>query len=118
FGFDQVGAIEYAAEIGDEEAVLEGAIEAGAEDVASSEDGHDIYTAASDLSDVAAALEKSFGEPRAAKLIWRPQNTVPVEGDQARVMLKLLDALDDNDDVQNVYANFDISDADMESLAD
>ncbi|MEM9749703.1 MAG: YebC/PmpR family DNA-binding transcriptional regulator [Pseudomonadota bacterium] len=118
FGFDQVGAIEYAAEIGDEEAVLEGAIEAGAEDVASSEDGHDIYTAASDLSDVAAALEKTFGEPRAAKLIWRPQNTVPVEGDQARVMLKLLDALDDNDDVQNVYANFDISDADMESLAD
>ncbi|MEM1102747.1 MAG: YebC/PmpR family DNA-binding transcriptional regulator [Pseudomonadota bacterium] len=118
FGFDQVGAIEYAAEIGDEEAVLEGAIEAGAEDVASSEDGHEIYTAASDLSDVAAALEKSFGEPRAAKLIWRPQNTVPVEGDQARVMLKLLDALDDNDDVQNVYANFDISDADMESLAD
>ncbi|MEL7029507.1 MAG: YebC/PmpR family DNA-binding transcriptional regulator [Pseudomonadota bacterium] len=117
FGFDQVGAVVYGADIGDEETVLEAAIEAGAEDVASSEDGHEIYCAGTDLGDVAKALEGAFGEPTSAKLIWRPQNSIELSGDQAKTMLKLMDALEDNDDVQNVYANFDISDEEMEKLA-
>ena len=113
FMFDRVGAIEYPADKGDEETILEAAIDAGAEDVESAEDGHTIYTAADMLAEVATALEAVFGEATGAKLIWKPQNTVPVTGDKVATMLKLMDALDDCDDVQDVYANFDISDDDL-----
>ena len=83
----------------------------GADDVVSSADGHQITTSLEGLRDVAKALEASFGEPRKAALVWQPQNNVPVDDETAEKILKLIDALNDNDDVQNVYANFEISDA-------
>ena len=117
FMFDRVGAIEYPGDKADEDTMLEAAIEAGADDVASSEETHEIFCASDALSEVAKALETQFGDASSAKLIWRPQNTIEVTGDKAGTVLKLMDALDDSDDVQNVYANFDISDEDLESLA-
>ncbi|MEO1330227.1 MAG: YebC/PmpR family DNA-binding transcriptional regulator [Pseudomonadota bacterium] len=117
FMFDRMGAIAYPASIGDADAVMEAAIEAGAEDVESSEDGHLIYTAAEDLAAVSSALEEILGEAQTAKLIWRPQNTNPVDEDQGRTLMKLIDALDDDDDVQHVTANFEMSDEVMEKLA-
>ncbi len=125
FMFDQVGAIEYALSVGDEDRVMEAALEAGAEDVetdASDDDddadagGHTIYCAREDLSDVANALQSSLGDARSTKLIWKPQNTLDVGADQAQTLMKLLAALDDLDDVQNVYANFELSDETMASL--
>ena len=77
----------------------------------SSESGHEIYAAADSLSDVTKALEAKFGEPRKAALVWRPQNTVGSTMSRAKKLLKLIESLQDNDDVQNVYANFEISDA-------
>ncbi|WP_411816605.1 YebC/PmpR family DNA-binding transcriptional regulator [Hyphococcus sp. DH-69] len=118
FMFDLVGYIEYAAEVATEDEMLEAAIEAGADDVQSSEDSHEIYCAFDQLNEVSTALEKTFGEARSAKPIWKPQNTIDVEGDKAATLLKLMNALDDCDDVQNVYANFEISDEEMERLAD
>jgi len=118
FMFDLVGYIEYAAEVASEDGMLEAAIEAGAEDVQSSEDTHEVYCAFDQLNEVSSALEKTFGEANSAKPIWKPQNTIDVEGDKAATLLKLMNALDDCDDVQNVYANFEISDEEMERLAD
>ncbi|MEL6781074.1 MAG: YebC/PmpR family DNA-binding transcriptional regulator [Pseudomonadota bacterium] len=119
FGFGNVGEIVYPAEAGDEMAVMEAAIEAGASDVESDEDAHYIYTEREDLMDVASALEGKFGdvEAKSTKLIWKPENTVPVEGDAADTLMKLLDVLDELDDVQNVYDNSELSDAEMERLA-
>jgi YebC/PmpR family DNA-binding regulatory protein len=117
FGFDRVGQIEYKAEIGSEDEVLEAAIEAGAEDVQSDEERHTIYTAADDFAEVASNLESRFGEAENAKLAWRPHNMIEVSSDKADTMIKLVDALDDLDDVQQVYANFELSEADMERLA-
>ena len=117
FGFDRVGKVEYSAEIGGEDEVMEAAIEAGADDVESSEDGHTIYCVMEDLNDVATALEARFGEPQNASITWRPQVMVPISDDKAETMMKLMDALDDLDDVQNVYANFEMSDEAMERLA-
>ena len=119
FGFEQVGEIEYPPEAGDEMEVMEAAIEAGATDVESDESGHWIYTEREDLSEVASALEGKFGEVEAksTKLIWKPQNTVPVEGDDADTLMRLLDVLDDLDDVANIYDNSEISAAEMERLA-
>ncbi len=118
FMFDLVGYIEYPASAGSEESMLEAAIEAGADDVQSSDDVHEIYCTFDQLADVASALEKSLGaEPQSAKPIWRPQNTIAVEGDKADTLMRLMNALDDCDDVQNVYANFEISDEEMERLA-
>ncbi len=117
FMFDQVGSIEYNGDIADEEAVFEAATEAGAEDVESAPDLHVIYCAADQLAQVAAELEKTYGQPNSARLIWKPQNLIEVEGDKAESVMKLMDTLDDLDDVQYVYANFDISDEDMEKLA-
>ncbi len=111
FMFDRVGIVEYDAKVASADAMLEAAIEAGAEDVVSSEDGHQIYTGADDLAGVTKALEAKFGEPRKSALMWKPQNTVAVDDDAGEKILKLIDALDDNDDVQNVYANFEVSDA-------
>ncbi len=117
FMFDLVGYIEYPADKGSEEEMLEAAIEAGAEDVQSSEETHEIYCAFDQLADVSAALEEKFGEATSAKPFWRPQNTIDVDGDKAATLMKLIDALEDNDDVQNVYSNFEISDEEMERLA-
>jgi len=117
FMFDLVGYVEYPAGAASEDEMLEAAIEAGAEDVQSSKDGHEIYCSFDSLAEVAAALEKKFGEPETAKPMWKPQNTIEISGDKAETMMNLMDALDDCDDVQNVYANFEISDEEMERLA-
>ena len=117
FMFDRVGQIEYAAAAGSEDQVLEAAIEAGASDVNSDEDGHTVITALEDLNEVATALEARFGEARSTKVVWRPNINTPVAGDDATAVLKLIDALDDDDDVQNVYSNVEISDEDMERLS-
>ncbi len=119
FGFDQVGEIVYPAEAGDEEAVMEAAIEAGASDVETDGGVHIVYTSREDLMDVAAALETAFPdiEAKSTKLIWKPQNTVPVEGGAAETLMKLLDTLDELDDVQSVYDNSELSEAEMERLA-
>jgi YebC/PmpR family DNA-binding regulatory protein len=109
FMFDRVGEIEYPPETGSADAMLEAALEAGADDCQSDEDGHRFYCEAGAMHEVAQALEEQLGEPRGTKLVWRPQNTINVDGDKAENLLKMLDALEDSDDVQNVYANFDIS---------
>ena len=117
FMFDLVGYIEYPASVASEEEMLEAAIEAGADDVQSSEDMHEIYCAFDQLADVSSTLEAKFGEASSTKPTWRPQNTIEVEGDKAATLMKLIETLDDCDDVQNVYANFEISDEEMERLA-
>ncbi len=117
FMFDLVGYIEYPAEKGSEDDMLEAAIEAGAEDVQSSDETHEIYCAFDQLAEVSSNLEEKFGEAASVKPMWRPQNTIDVDGDKAATLIKLIDALEDNDDVQNVYANFEISDEEMEKLA-
>ena len=115
--FDHVGVVEYDAGVASADAVLEAAIEAGAEDVVSSESGHEIYTAQDSLRDVAKALEAKFGEPRKAALVWKPQNTVPVNDEKGEKLFKLIETLNEHDDVQNVYANFEVSDALMQKLS-
>jgi YebC/PmpR family DNA-binding regulatory protein len=117
FMFDHVGVVEYAAEVASAEAMLEAAIDAGAQDVVSSESGHEIYTAQDSLGDVAKALEQRFGEPRKAALVWKPQNTVAVNDEQGEKVLRLMESLNEHDDVQNVYANFEVSDALMHKLS-
>jgi YebC/PmpR family DNA-binding regulatory protein len=111
FMFDHLGVVEFNAGVANADAMLEAAIDAGAEDVVSGEGGHEIYTAHDSLREVAKALEAKFGEPRKAAFTWKPQNTVPVDDEQGEKVLKLIDALNDQDDVQNVYANFEVSDA-------
>jgi YebC/PmpR family DNA-binding regulatory protein len=111
FMFDHLGIVEFDAKVANADAMLDAAIEAGAEDVASSDNGHEIYTAQDSLREVAKALEQKFGEPRKAALVWKPQNTVAVDDAQGEKLLKMIDTLNDNDDVQNVYANFEVSDA-------
>ena len=117
FMFDRLGQVVYPASAAGEEAMMEAAIEAGAEDVESEEDTHVVFTAFEDLAAVAEALEARFGAPRSTAIVWRPKSLTPVAGDQAAGLLKLMDALDDEDDVQNVYPNSDISDEDMERLS-
>lgn len=111
FMFDHVGLIEFPAKVASEDAIMEAAIEAGAEDIQSDEDVHEIITALESLRDVAQVLESKFGEPRKASLIWRPQNTIAVDDEAGEKVLRLVGLLEDNDDVQNVYANFEVSDA-------
>ncbi|WP_188056143.1 MULTISPECIES: YebC/PmpR family DNA-binding transcriptional regulator [unclassified Sphingosinithalassobacter] len=115
-GFDRMGLISYPASAGDAETVFEAALEAGAEDVQSGEDGHEIWTAADSLHEVASALTPVLGEPEGAKLAWRPQTMVEVGEDDAGTLFKLIDALDDDDDVQTVWGNYEVSDAVMEKL--
>ena len=117
FMFDRVGSIEYGPDAADAETVFEAAIEAGAEDVVSGEDGHEIICSMEDLHGVVDVLAGVLGEPRAASIVWKPQNDVPVDAEAAEMVLKFMDALDDLDDVQNVYANFDIADEVMEKLS-
>jgi YebC/PmpR family DNA-binding regulatory protein len=115
-GFERLGLVEYPASAGDEEKVLEAAIEAGADDVESGEDGHTIWTAADALHEVAGNLEKTLGEAENVKLAWKPNITVEMNEKDAGVLLKLVDALDDDDDVQTVWGNYEISDEIMEKL--
>jgi YebC/PmpR family DNA-binding regulatory protein len=111
FMFDRLGVVEYDAKVASADAMLEAAIDAGAEDVVSTENGHEIYASADTLRDVAKALEAKFGEPRKAALTWKPQNTITVDDEQGEKVLRLIETLEDHDDVQNVYANFEVSDA-------
>ncbi|MCK5745030.1 MAG: YebC/PmpR family DNA-binding transcriptional regulator, partial [Oricola sp.] len=101
FMFDLVGYIEYPADKASEDEMLEAAIEAGADDVQSSEETHEIYCAFDQLAEVSSALQERFGEASSVKPFWRPQNTIGVEGDKAASVMKLIDSLEDNDDVQN-----------------
>ena len=97
--------------------MLEAAIEAGAEDVVSNDDGHQIFTTSETLNEVAKALEAKFGEPRKSALLWKPQNTVAVDDEAGEKLLKLIESLDESDDVQNVYANFEVSDALVQKMS-
>lgn len=117
FMFDRVGEIVYGSEAGDAEAVMEAAIEAGAEDVETDAGGHTVTCAFADLGSVSKALEGALGEAEAVNAVWKPHNRTPVEEDKAHTLFKLLDALDEDDDVQNVYSNEDISDTVMERLS-
>jgi YebC/PmpR family DNA-binding regulatory protein len=111
FLFDRVGVVEFDAKVADADAMLEAAIEAGADDVASTEDGHEITCAQGTLAEVARLLEARFGEPRKATLAWKPQTTVSVDDEAGEKLMRLLEILEDHDDVQGVFGNFEVSDA-------
>ncbi|OUR79488.1 transcriptional regulator [Alphaproteobacteria bacterium 46_93_T64] len=119
FMFDQVGRISYAAAEIDADEIFEVALDAGAENVESSDDEHEVTCAREDFNDLQSALEGKFGTPQEAGIIWKPNITVPVENeDKAMSIFKLVDVLEDNDDVQRVFVNFDIADDVMEKLSD
>jgi YebC/PmpR family DNA-binding regulatory protein len=111
FMFDHVGLVEFAPEVADAETMFEAALDAGADDVVSSEGGHEIYVTQDRLRDIAKALETKFGEPRKAALVWKPQNMLPLQDLEGEKLLRLIESLEDHDDVQHVYANFEVSDA-------
>ena len=115
-GFERKGMIDYPASAGSEDQVLEAAIEAGADDVESSDDGHTIWTDMEALHEVAKALEASLGEAENVKLGWKPNLSVDVPDGDAETLFKLIDALEDDDDVQTVWGNYEVSDAAMEKL--
>jgi YebC/PmpR family DNA-binding regulatory protein len=116
FMFDRKGQIVYPAAAGSEDAVMEAAIEAGAEDVESDAEGHVIWTADTDLAEVSSALEAALGEAEHAKLVWRPQTTTDLDLDSAQSLMRLIEALEDDDDVQSVTANFEVSEEVMAQL--
>ncbi|MEM7239400.1 MAG: YebC/PmpR family DNA-binding transcriptional regulator [Pseudomonadota bacterium] len=116
FMFDRKGQILYSSDAGDDDTIMDAAIEAGAEDVDSSEDGHVIYTEASDLNEVSTSLENALGEAESTKLIWKPQTLTEIDEDAGSTLMKLIAALEDDDDVQTVTANFEMSDEVMEKL--
>ncbi|MBV7409108.1 YebC/PmpR family DNA-binding transcriptional regulator [Maritimibacter sp. DP1N21-5] len=116
FMFDRMGEIVYPASVGSEDAVMEAAIMAGASDVESSEDGHFIYCADTDLNDVSTALEEELGESESTKLVWRPQTTTELGLDDAQKLMKLIEALEDDDDVQRVTSNVELSEEVMAQL--
>ena len=118
FMFSRLGVILYPVKAGSEDDMLEAAIEAGAENVESGADGHEITTRVEEFFVVRDALEARFGAPDEAKLDWRPQTTITLDEDRASALLKLLEVLDENDDVQHVYANFDIPEDVMAKLSD
>jgi YebC/PmpR family DNA-binding regulatory protein len=118
FQFERKGVITYPAAAASADAMLEAAIEAGAEDVESDAEGHEITTTIEDFFAVRDALEAAFGASETAKLEWVPSTTVDLDEDKARDVLKLVDFLDENDDVQNVFANFEVSEAVMQRLSD
>ncbi|AMM85470.1 YebC/PmpR family DNA-binding transcriptional regulator [Martelella sp. AD-3] len=117
FSFDHVGEIVYKPDAGDADAVMEAAIEAGAEDVVSDEDGHTIYCAFEDINEVSSALQETLGEADSVKAIWKPQNTIPVDEERATSLMRLIENLEDDDDVQNVYSNFEVDDEVMARLS-
>jgi YebC/PmpR family DNA-binding regulatory protein len=116
FMFDKIGEIEYPLSAGSADEVMEAAIEAGADDVETDEDGHWIYTSFEAMVEVAAALEKRLGEAESVKAIWEPQTKTPVDAEKGATLMKLISTLEDDDDVQNVYANYEISDEDMAKI--
>jgi YebC/PmpR family DNA-binding regulatory protein len=116
FMFERIGLVEYGAEAGDSDAMFEAALEAGAEDVNTSEGGHEIICAPDDLSLVRDQLEAKFGDASAARLDWKPLNTIVVDEKAAETLFKLLNILDDNDDVQRVASNFEVPDDIMERM--
>ncbi len=116
FMFDHVGEITFDASAASEDDMMEAAIEAGADDVATEDETHIVTTAMEDLAEVTKSLEEQFGEPKSSKLVWRPQTTSAVDEETAEKVLRLIGSLEDNDDVQNVYANFEMSEELMEKL--
>ncbi len=117
FMWDRVGEIYYPASAGSADKVMDAAIEAGADDVETDEEGHTIYCAFENLGEVSKALEASLGEAESVKLIWRPQNNVPVDEERAQSLMKLVATLEDDDDVQSVYANFEVDDETLAKLS-
>jgi YebC/PmpR family DNA-binding regulatory protein len=115
-GFDRLGLISYPMSSGDADKVFEAALEAGADDVESSEGGHDIWTSVENLHPAAKALEAALGDPEGVKLAWKPQLEVACDLGVATTLMKLIDALEEDDDVQTVWGNYDISDEIMEKL--
>ena len=117
FSFNRVGEIEYPLSAASAEAMLEAAIEAGAEDCETDKDAHWLTTSIEAFHEVSAALEAKFGAAKSASIVWRPQNTVDVDEEKGEKLLKLIDALEDSDDVQAVYANFEMSGEVLEKLS-
>ena len=117
FLFERVGVIHFDCAAAAEDELFEAAVEAGAEEIESEPDGHDVFCSPDDLGAVRDALAEKFGEPQSARLDWKPQNSVPVDEDAAATLFKLLDVLDDNDDVQRVAANFDVAEDVLERLS-
>ena len=116
FMFERKGQVTYHVSVGDEDTVMMAALEAGAEDVESSEDGHAIFCADTDLNEVSSALEAQLGESESAKLIWLPQTTTELDLEGMEKLMKLIDTLEDDDDVQRVTANFEVSDEVMAAM--
>jgi YebC/PmpR family DNA-binding regulatory protein len=117
FMFDHVGEIAYPASAATPDKMFEAAVESGADNVESDEGGHRVLCAPDDLNTVRDALEQAFGPPSSAKLVWRPKTATPVDGDTAESLIRLLETLEDSDDVQNVYANYEMSDEAMARLS-
>lgn len=118
FMFDHVGLVEFKPEVADADTMLEAAIDAGADDVASSEDGHEIYCDSTSLNEVTKALEEKFGEPKASKLVWKPQTPILVDDEAGEKLMRLMETLEEHDDVQNVYGNFELSDVLMQKMSE
>ena len=116
FMFDRIGIVRYAADAATEDAMLEAAIDAGADNVESDDQGHEVTVAPERLIAVRDALEARFGAPESAKLGWKPQTSIPVGEEPAEKLFKLLETLDDNDDVQAVVANYEVSDETLARL--
>jgi YebC/PmpR family DNA-binding regulatory protein len=116
FMFDRVGLIAFDRKVADDETMLEAAIEAGADDVASGPEEHEVITSVAALRDAQKALEAKFGEPLRASIVWRPQNTIAVDDEAGEKILRLVGALEDNEDVQTVTANFEVSEALLEKM--
>ena len=117
FMWDRVGEIVYAAKAGSADKVMDAAIEAGADDVQSDDDGHTITCAFENLGEVSKALESSLGDAESVKIVWKPQNNIPVDEERAQSLMKLVGTLEDDDDVQNVYANFEVDEATLAKLS-
>ena len=117
FMFDRVGVMVYAKDKGSDDAMLEAAIEAGADECVSTDEGHEFIISMDNYGTAREALEKKLGEPLSAKIEWRPRTTTPVPDDTGETLIKLLEVLDDHDDVQNVYGNYELSEALMEKIS-
>lgn len=117
FMFDHVGVISYPLDKGSEDAMLEAALECGANESVSTAEGHEFLTGMEDFAAVRDALEAKLGPPASAAIVWRAQNSVAVADDAGETLMKLIEVLDDHDDVQNVYGNYEFSDALMAKLA-
>lgn len=117
FMFDRVGEIVYPVSAGDADTIMEAAIESGADDVTTEESGHTIYCAFESIGDVSSALETALGEAESVNPVWKPQTNTPVDAEKGATLMKLIEALEDDDDVQNVYSNFEMSDEDLAKIA-